>query len=215
MLSGPQARLEQAAAYGGDGAVFSGLQPVAVCTSPNAAVLRTHPFNPSFLVPMSRPPLPSLHVAGAATAAVLDTQVVLDWLVFEDAGCAALAADIERGSLRWLATPAMLGEIDHVLDRGVASAWRPDRTAIRRAFERHGTLVEAPAAVALPLRCTDPDDQMFIDLAQYVGARWLLSRDRALLALRRRAAARGIGVLRPADWPLRPGRPEVAHPRTG
>ena len=164
---------------------------------------------------MFSPPFPTLPVAGAAVAAVLDTQVVLDWLVFRDAGCAALAAGFDRGSLRWLATSAMLRELDHVLDRGVASAWQPDRAAIRHAFERHGTLVEVPAAVALPLRCTDPDDQMFIDLAQAAGARWLLSRDHALLALRRRAATRGIGVLRPADWPLRPGRPEVAHPRAG
>ena len=139
----------------------------------------------------------------STTAAVLDTQVVFDWLVFRDVGCVALAADIERGGLHWLATRAMLDEIDHVLDRGVASAWRPDRTAIRRAFERHGTLVDAPVAVALPLRCTDSDDQMFIDLAQASGARWLVTRDRALLALRRRAAGRGIGVLRPADWSSR------------
>ena len=165
-------------------------------------------------MPMSKSPLPSLPVAGAAVAAVLDTQVVLDWLVFRDAGCEALAADFDRGSLRWLATPAMLRELAHVLGRGVASAWRPDRAAIRRAFERHGTLVEAPAVVALPLRCTDPDDQMFIDLAQAGGAPWLFSRDRALLALRRRAAARGIGVLRPADWPPQGGRPGAAHPRS-
>ena len=52
---------------------------------------------------MSRSPLPSPPVAGAVVAAVLDTQVVLDWLVFRDAGCAALAADFERGVLRWLA----------------------------------------------------------------------------------------------------------------
>ena len=164
---------------------------------------------------MSRTPLPASPVCCAVPAAVLDTQVVLDWLVFRDAGCRALAADIERGSLRWLATRAMLDELGHVLDRGVASAWRPDRAVIRHAFERHGTLIEAPAAVALPLRCTDPDDQMFIDLAQASGAAWLVTRDRALLALRRRAAARGIGVLRPADWTLRPGRPGPVQLRTG
>ena len=137
---------------------------------------------------------------------VLDTQVVLDWLVFRDAGCAALAADLERRAVRWIATLPMLEEIDHVLARGVAAAWRPDRAAIAQAFERHGTLVAAPAAVALPLRCTDPDDQMFIDLAVVRAVPWLVTRDRALLALRRRAAARGVGVLRPADWTNRTDR---------
>ena len=140
---------------------------------------------------------------------VLDTQVVLDWLAFGDAGCAALAANLERGVLRWIATRPMLAELDHVLARGVAAAWRPDHAAIARAFERHGTLVEAPAAVALPLRCNDPDDQMFIDLAVARGAPWLVTRDRALLALRRRAAARGVGVLRPADWAHRAGGSNV------
>ena len=145
--------------------------------------------------------------------AVLDTQVVLDWLVFKDAGCAALAADLERGALCWLATAAMLAELDHVLDRGVAVAWRPDRDRIAQAFERHGTLVEAPAAVALPLRCTDCDDQMFIDLAVTACVPWLVTRDRALLALRRRAAARGVAVLRPADWPRRAGPQDAASSR--
>jgi predicted nucleic acid-binding protein len=89
-----------------------------------------------------------------------------------------------------------------VLDRGVAAAWRPDRAAITAAFERLACQVE-PGPLPLPgLRCTDPDDQMFIDLALCTRSSWLFTRDRALLRLARRARPLGVAVIRPADWRL-------------
>jgi predicted nucleic acid-binding protein len=49
------------------------------------------------------------------------------------------------------------------------------------------------------LRCTDPDDQKFIDAA-IVSAQWLISRDRAVLKLARRAAALGLRIVTPERW---------------
>jgi predicted nucleic acid-binding protein len=51
-----------------------------------------------------------------------------------------------------------------------------------------------------PLRCKDPDDQVFIDLALHVGARWLFTKDAALLKLARRARQRGVGVTSLQQW---------------
>ena len=132
--------------------------------------------------------------------AVLDTQVVLDWLVFRDVGVAPLARELECGSLRWLTSQPMREELEHVLDRGVAAAWLPDRPAISLTYDRLAVHVEAGAHCAPRLLCSDPDDQMFIDLAVTSGAHWLFTRDRALLRLARRACERGVIVLRPADW---------------
>ena len=140
--------------------------------------------------------------------AVLDTQVVLDWLVFRDPQVAALARAIESGCLRWLASEAMRAELEHVLDRGVGAAWHPDRGAIAATFGRLARLVAPVAPLPPVLRCTEPADQMFIDLALSAGARWLFSRDRALLRLDRRGRARGVAVLRPADW--QPDAPAAA-----
>jgi len=131
---------------------------------------------------------------------VLDTQVVLDWLVFRDPSTAPLVAAIESGSLRWLTSQAMRDELEHVLDRGVAAAWEPDRAAIARTFERLSQPAEPRAPPGPLLRCNDPDDQMFIDLALAARAQWLFTRDRALLRLARHARERGVIVLRPADW---------------
>ncbi len=56
---------------------------------------------------------------------------------------------------------------------------------------------------------------MFLDLAHAAGARWLLSRDRAVLRLARRAAALGLVIAKPEDWPDRAqkkGRPRPPFP---
>ena len=50
------------------------------------------------------------------------------------------------------------------------------------------------------LRCSDPDDQMFIDLAMAHGANGLLTRDRAVLRLALRARSFGVLIATPEVW---------------
>jgi predicted nucleic acid-binding protein len=134
--------------------------------------------------------------------AVIDTNVVLDWLVFRNPGCAPFVQALLAGQLHWLATTAMRDELAHVLSRGVAAAWKPDHAAVWAAWERHATEVPAVAAsgAASRLRCTDADDQKFIDLALGHPARWLLTRDRAVLKLARRTRAFGLDIVTPEAW---------------
>ena len=47
---------------------------------------------------------------------VIDTNIVLDLLVFQDEKMQPLLADIEQGVVRWLATPPMRDELERVLD---------------------------------------------------------------------------------------------------
>lgn len=136
---------------------------------------------------------------------VLDTNVVLDWLLFRDPGCAALDEALRAGRAQWIATAAMHDELAHVLGRGALDAWRPDLAAIetaRRAWACTIEPIDAPSPARL--RCTDPDDQKFIDLAHQLGAgACLLSRDRAVLRLARRSREAGFAILTPADWGAR------------
>jgi uncharacterized protein len=135
--------------------------------------------------------------------AVIDTQSLLDWRYFADAKCAAWTLPGE-GSWHWLATTAMRDELAHVLARGFGGRWQASGLQVLDFFDRHASLVppSAPAAaLARALRCTDPDDQKFIDLAVGSGADWLVSRDRAVLKLRRRALAlAGLRIVAPGDW---------------
>lgn len=133
---------------------------------------------------------------------VLDTNAVLDWLVFDDPAMRVVAAGLIEGRALWAHTRAMLDELADVLSR--EPVWRraraPSDELLRRvgdAATRHGVLL--PAAEACELECADPDDQMFIDLALQAGARLLVTRDKALLALARRAGARGLRIARPAE----------------
>lgn len=138
-------------------------------------------------------------------AIVIDTQVVMDWLVFRDARVQTLVAAVTSGAVRWLVAPAMRDEIRHVLGRGVAAAYAPDLRFIEGQFDAHAHPAAPPPEQPLAGRmvCRDPDDQKFIDLALAAPARWLVSRDKAVLALAKRARARGLAIVTPERWSLR------------
>jgi putative PIN family toxin of toxin-antitoxin system len=129
---------------------------------------------------------------------VLDTNVCLDWLLFGNAGVAALVDAIASGHLRWLATAAMRDELAHMLGHSRLAHWPNPREQALASFDTYAEL--CPVATPCLLRCTDPDDQMFIDLAVAESVDWLLTRDRALLKLARRARPSGLSVLTPAAW---------------
>jgi predicted nucleic acid-binding protein len=142
-----------------------------------------------------------MHFLDIANAVVLDTNVVLDWLVFRNAACRPLQAAVEHGRVRWLASPAMRDELAHVLKRGLGPRWRVDDASWQAAWDRHAVPMAGPsAAPAHWPRCTDPDDQKFIELAIATSARWLVTRDRALLKLARRSRVYGVEVLTPEGW---------------
>jgi putative PIN family toxin of toxin-antitoxin system len=148
----------------------------------------------------------------AAPAVVLDTNVVLDWLLFRDPACAGLAVQLQSHQFVWHATAAMREELAQVLPRPQFLRWNPDIEQLLAAFDHHSRRTEAPTDVPAPtaLRCRDSDDQKFIDLACALGARWLFSRDRALLDLARAAHARGVEILTPTHWQRRNATIETA-----
>ena len=140
---------------------------------------------------------------------VLDTNVVLDALLFRDASCTQLNAQLDAARLHWVASEAMRSELAHVLSRPEFNAWRTREAAVwARWSERCRRLEPGPlTGAALRLHCTDRDDQMFIDLAFSSGARWLLSRDRAVLKLAKRARPMGLSIMTPAAWAAQAGEP--------
>lgn len=142
------------------------------------------------------------HTSQPPPLVVIDTQAVLDWCYFQSPSCASWSTARERGAWHWIASQAMRDELAHVLARGFGTRWPGDAAAVLGAFDRFAQVLPSPTlSLAQPLRCSDTDDQKFIDLAIASGARWLVSRDRAVLKLARRALARhGLEIVRPADW---------------
>lgn len=147
--------------------------------------------------------LAALQPAAAGTPnIVLDTNAVLDCWLFEDPAARPLREAVQAGRLRWLATADMLAELGHVLARPLDGRWEPQRerllcSACFRALPTIGSMFVGPPCA---LRCSDPDDQKFLDLALQERVRWLATRDRALLKLRRGAAAYGLTIFEPAEF---------------
>jgi putative PIN family toxin of toxin-antitoxin system len=129
--------------------------------------------------------------AAPALPVVLDSNVWLDILVFDDAHTRPIRAALESGAIRALINARCQGELAHVLDypqfagRGVAKA---DALAALAGLVALIEPPELPAdARALP-QCRDRDDQKFLELTRASGAQWLVSKDRAVLKLAKRVA---------------------------
>jgi predicted nucleic acid-binding protein len=136
--------------------------------------------------------------AVAAPRIVLDTNVLLDLWVFADPAVAPLAAALAAGRLQPVRSAATDGELRAVLARPTF-ALPPERQAELVAdWLARAVAIDAPPVAGL--RCRDPLDQKFVELAVAAGARFLVTRDRALLALARRARDRGIAVLAPGGF---------------
>jgi putative PIN family toxin of toxin-antitoxin system len=124
---------------------------------------------------------------------VLDTNIVLDLLVFADRAARPVMQALLERRLQWLATAAMREELARVLayphlsKRMSFHGREPD--AVLAAFDLHARAVEPPPRA--PVLCRDPDDQKFIDLAVARGG-LLLSRDAQVLRLRRRLAGHSV-----------------------
>jgi putative PIN family toxin of toxin-antitoxin system len=119
---------------------------------------------------------------------VLDTNVVLDLLHFDDAVARPLRLALERTRVRCVVSAATLEEWRRVLaypEFALASARQAALFARLQGMAAMADAVDSPAPVP---RCSDPDDQKFLELAAASHARALVSKDRALLKLRRRCA---------------------------
>jgi putative PIN family toxin of toxin-antitoxin system len=139
---------------------------------------------------------------------VLDTNVCLDIFLFRDAQSAALHVAMREGRIQAVTRSDCRAEWLRVLHYPQVSVSAQARPAIEAAFD--ALVLCLPDAMAAPApdlrlpRCADPDDQMFLELAQASGARWLVSKDNELLKLAPRCARDElfwIGL--PQAWSMR------------
>ncbi len=124
---------------------------------------------------------------------VLDTNIVLDLLLFNDPGTQALRRALNSRQIEWLATPAMRDELARVLayPRILArlAFYQLDAEQVLAQFDGQARLVVAAAKASVS--CRDPDDQKFIDLA-VAHKTTLLSKDRAVLCMKKRLSTLGV-----------------------
>ncbi len=125
---------------------------------------------------------------------MLDTNVLVSLYVFADSRFAPLRARIESGEWQAITNDACLGEFRRVLAYpmfALTEAQQRDAMATYSAHVAHFADPPPDAVAALP-RCSDRDDQKFLELARDSAADWLVTADKALLRLARRDRLRGL-----------------------
>ena len=141
--------------------------------------------------PLEAEPSPAI----AERALVLDTNIVLDLLVFSDPATALVRELLNAKTLRWIATAAMREELARVLDYPKIAPrvafYGLSTASVLAAFDAQVQIVSTSARISTT--CRDADDQQFLDLAAAHRA-VLLSKDKAVLALRKRLLAYGAQV---------------------
>ena len=122
---------------------------------------------------------------------VLDTNIWLDWLVFEDTGIARIRQLQAAGHVEIVIDAVCEAELAEVPPRKFARRSLDARgqaaalAQCRRLARRIDAPLPAPERARLP-QCRDPEDQKFLELACAAEADLLITRDRALLELSRR-----------------------------
>jgi putative PIN family toxin of toxin-antitoxin system len=132
-----------------------------------------------------------------ARALVLDTNIVLDLFVFQDPAAELLRQALGQKNLHWIATQPMRDELARVLTYPQIA-----KSMLHHAVFANDVLanfdVQATMVAVAPktgLTCKDPDDQKFIDLA-VIHKALLLSKDNAVLCMKKRLLAQEIHVLK-------------------
>ena len=128
---------------------------------------------------------------------VLDTNVVIDWLVFDDEYLASFREQVRSGSIQIITHGPAVEELRRVLAYPTLKLGTERQAAVLEQYAVLASLVESDQAAALPVgfpRCRDPDDDPFVRFAWQMGADALVSRDKAVLKLARKARKFGLQI---------------------
>lgn len=145
---------------------------------------------PTFPVEPAAMQMAKQQPAGRLPTLVLDTNIWLAWLVFQDPESQVLEAAHHAGLLTVVASATGRAELAEVIALGSFSLTTVQQAQCLSRFDTTAEIFSVPAPSTtqpISLRCTDKDDQQFLELAVAVQANYLLSRDRAVLKLARRA----------------------------
>jgi putative PIN family toxin of toxin-antitoxin system len=138
---------------------------------------------------------------------VLDTNAVLDWLVFADPCLEGLSAAMRAGEVEVLGHPLVLDELRRVLAYPLLNLDTVRQAQVLADYHALLTQAELPAEFGsdhymLPEgfpRCRDPDDQVFLALAYHAQA-VLVSRDKVVLKLAKRVRRFGVQIISPQQF---------------
>lgn len=133
---------------------------------------------------------------------VLDTNVVIDWLVFDHEYLRAFRGAVVAGQVVVLTHELALAEFERVLGYPELKLAMERRLEALARYRAHSRVTRMPDGFALGAwqlpagfpSCRDRDDDLFLALTHHSPASALVTRDKALLKMRKRMRKRGMTI---------------------
>ncbi|CAN5303058.1 PIN domain-containing protein [soil metagenome] len=139
-----------------------------------------------------------------ANRVVLDTNVCLDLFVFRDPRWATMLAALKDGTIEAVTRDDCRAEWLIVLDYPHLPLDAESKARAAREFDTLISCIPSTTTAFSQARlpnCSDTDDQKFLELARDSGAAVLITKDKALLKLAKRATRDGLfAILKPEAW---------------
>lgn len=142
---------------------------------------------------------------------VLDTNIVLDWLLFADRRLSELQRAWDEQRLELITHSPALQELRRVLTYPQFRLSEGEQQTILASYESRVRVMPLPDGLTMQNlgmpagfpRCKDCDDDHFLALAYHHHADAVVSKDRAVLDLAKRARKFGVTVLSPLQLAAR------------
>ncbi len=125
---------------------------------------------------------------------VLDTNVILDLLVFKDPSTEPIRVALDAKQVDVVRSEASMLELIDVIQRPAFKLSREEQDSILQAWESATRLLENTAIEPAPFTCRDLDDQVFINMAYSLRPALLLSKDLRVLELRSIAKRHSVEI---------------------
>ncbi len=133
---------------------------------------------------------------------VLDTNVWLDWLIFDDKSINEIKKAQNLNQVTIFIDQLCQEEFERVLAYPRLKLSPQERQEYIQKIKKHSCCVDNQTSDLMHIlpKCEDQDDQKFLELATHVGANCLVTRDKALLKLNIKLKKHGVKILTPYEW---------------
>jgi predicted nucleic acid-binding protein len=125
---------------------------------------------------------------------VLDTNILLDILVFDDERAHPLRAALDANQLDAVATDKTFAEFLDVIGREQFSLDKDQQHLIGEQWKKWARIISDEELCQAPWKCKDRDDQVFINLAYSLRPSALISKDKQVLKIAKRAIKEKITI---------------------
>ena len=125
---------------------------------------------------------------------VLDTNILLDIFVFDDQRAHPLRGALTKKTIDAVATAQTIEEFQDVISRPQFDLSLEQQKEIDLQWQTWSRILDDVSIEVAPWKCKDRDDQVFINLAYSLRPAILISKDKLVLKIAKRAIKENVVI---------------------